>query len=181
MMKHQISTLLIALATLAVSPAMAETAAPAKKVVKKAPAKKAAAAAPAKDEPIGDDEDSKEPSIVGSAVTEFHCELGNKLTIYKNEGDDKYMALRWANRIHRMTRVGTTTGANRFENKKTGLVWIGIPAKGILLNAKIGQQLANECKDPEQMKPKAVVAPGPALIAPTPAPVEAPKAPAAAS
>lgn len=182
MIKHHLSTLLIALAAMAVVPAMAETATPAKKTVKKAHTKKAAVPAPVKEEPIDEnDEDSREPNIAGSAVTEYHCELGNKLTIYKNEGDEKYMALRWGKRIHRMTRVGTTTGAIRFENKKTGLVWIGIPAKGILLNAKIGQQLANECKDQDQLKPKAALAPvvPGALLAPVATP--APKAPAASA
>lgn len=86
----------------------------------------------------------------GTKSAEFDCELGNKLTIYKNDADDKHIAIRWNKRINRLTRVSTTTGANRFENRKVGLVWIGIPAKGILLDSKKGQQLANECKNVEQ-------------------------------
>jgi len=76
----------------------------------------------------------------------FHCELGNKLTIYRTAGDDQHIALRWKQRLLQMIRVDTSTGANRFENRKVGLVWIGIPAKGMLLDSKKGQQLANECK-----------------------------------
>jgi hypothetical protein len=34
-----------------------------------------------------------------------------------------------------------------------GLIWIGIPAKGMLLDSKQNRQLANECKDAEQAKP----------------------------
>ena len=42
-----------------------------------------------------------------------------------------------------------------------GIVWIGIPAKGILLDSRKGQQLANECKSAEQLKPSTTpVAPG---------------------
>jgi hypothetical protein len=51
-----------------------------------------------------------------------------------------------------MTRVETSTGAHRFESRRQGLVWIGIPAKGILLDSKKGQQLANDCKSAEQLK-----------------------------
>ena len=40
-----------------------------------------------------------------------------------------------------MTRIETTTGAHRFENKKAGLVWIGIPAKACFWNLprKVGK------------------------------------------
>lgn len=159
-MKKYLSALMLlgASLTIAIPQASAQTDAPAaKKSVKKAtkkaaPQKKAAAEAPA-----GDD-DEKEPDITGSTSTDFQCELGNKLTIYDNASDDKHIALRWNKRVHRLTRVSTTTGANRFENRKNGLVWIGIPAKGMLLDSKKGQQLANECKNAEQMKPKAASA-----------------------
>lgn len=125
-----------------------------KKAVKKAPAKKAAAAAPAAKMPFSSDaeDDDSEPDLGGTLSADFQCEMGHKLTIWKNEADDKHIAIRWDKRIHRLTRVETTTGANRFENRKMGLVWIGIPAKGLLLDSKKGQQLANECKNAEQIK-----------------------------
>jgi hypothetical protein len=31
-----------------------------------------------------------------------------------------------------------------------GLIWIGIPAKGMLLDSKQNRQLANECRNAEQ-------------------------------
>jgi hypothetical protein len=48
--------------------------------------------------------------------------------------------------VYKLSRVATTTGAQRFENEKSGLVWIDIPAKGMLLDSHHGHQLANECK-----------------------------------
>lgn len=95
-------------------------------------------------------EEADEPSIADNAVTEYACELGNKITIYKNANDVDHIALRWKQRLHRLTRVATTTGAERFENKLYGLIWIGIPAKGMLLDSKANRQLANECKTAEQ-------------------------------
>ncbi|MEC5218359.1 hypothetical protein RCH09_003328 [Actimicrobium sp. GrIS 1.19] len=106
-----------------------------------------------------DDDDNGAPiDAAKSLAVEYKCELGNNITIFHNDGDEKYIALRWKNLITRMQRVGTTTGAHRFENKRSGLVWVGIPAKGILLDSKKGQQLANECKNPEQAAPKVVEA-----------------------
>jgi hypothetical protein len=146
------------------SQAVAQTAAPAatakpaaakkpvKKVVKKAPKKeahpKAVEVSSGKKIPLDEDSDdeSSEPEIAGTKTYDFNCELGNKVTIFKNDGDEKFIAIRWDKRIRRLTRVSTTTGANRFENHLAGLVWIGIPAKSMLLDSKKGQQLANECK-----------------------------------
>lgn len=118
-------------------------------VSKKATAKKASAA---KKEAQAEDDD--QPDVKGLTATAFNCELGNKLTIYSNTADDQQIALHWDKRMHRMHRVSTTTGAHRFENAKNGLVWIGIPAKGMLLDSKKGKQLANECKNPEQAAQK---------------------------
>lgn len=142
--------------TLAAAPAApADGAKPAKAHKAKAQPKRTAApeATPAADE--------AEPDITDTTVTEYNCELGNKITTYHNDKDESHIALRWKKRLHRLTRIGTTTGARRFENAMFGLVWIGIPAKGMLLDSKLNRQLANECKSPEQIKPAVEVAPVP--------------------
>ncbi len=92
------------------------------------------------------DEDDMIPDIRESATYEYKCEMNDTLTIYTNADDNQHIAMRWKNRLYRLRRIETSTGANRFENKKTGLVWIGIPTKGMLLDSRHGQQLANECK-----------------------------------
>lgn len=148
-MKVLVPLFALALGATVTLPAWAEENAP-KKTVKKAPAKKAA---PAQAEPAQPPhEDDVEPDIAGSDTINYDCELGNKLTIYRNVADDKHIALRWKKQLLRLTRVETTTGAHRFENKKNGWVWIDIPAKGMLLDSKKGAQLANECRDPERLK-----------------------------
>ncbi len=113
----------------------------------------AAAAAAVVAAPAANPQDVDEPDITDTVVTEYACELGNKITIYTNAQDDGHIALRWKKRLHRLNRVGTTTGALRFENPHWGLIWIGIPAKGILLDSKLNRQLANECKNAEQSAP----------------------------
>jgi membrane-bound inhibitor of C-type lysozyme len=121
------------------------------KSAKKAKQEGAAAETAAADEP--------EPDITDTVVVDYACELNNRITIYTNEKDDAHIALRWKNRLHRLERVGTTTGALRFENPRFGLIWIGIPSKGILLDSKLNRQLANECKNAEQAKPLVAAAP----------------------
>jgi membrane-bound inhibitor of C-type lysozyme len=101
--------------------------------------------------PVADANDP-EPDITDTVTTDYKCELGNKVTIYTNDKDAEHIALRWKSRLHRLTRVGTSTGALRFENTAFGIIWIGIPAKGILLDSKHNHQLANECKDAAQAK-----------------------------
>ncbi len=91
-------------------------------------------------------DDEPEPDIALYKSHDYQCELGNSLTLFTHPEDDQHVAMRWKKRVYKLVRVLTTTGAHRFENLKTGLVWIGIPAKSMLLDSHKGQQLANECK-----------------------------------
>lgn len=163
-----IAPLTQALAQTAATPATTAPAAkpaakkPVRKVVKKAKTHpKETEVISEKKIPLDEDNDdeSSEPEIAGTTTYNFNCELGNKVTIYKNEGDDKYLAIRWDKHIRRLVRVPTTTGANRFENHLAGLVWIGIPAKSMLLDSKGGHQLANECVLAEPATNTAVASP----------------------
>jgi len=147
-------TLLFAGMTIAMPHANAETATagpkkeaakkPVKKVAKKAVKKAAAAESASAD-------DSEHPDLADARRTNFNCELGNRIAVYEKVSDKDSIQLRWKKRVHDLKRVATTTGANRFEDKEAGLVWIHIPAKAMLLDSKKGQQLANECRSPEQM------------------------------
>lgn len=137
--------LLLAGLSAGIPSAMASTPA-SDEISKKATAKKKASAA--KNDAQAEDDD--QPDVKGLQATAFNCELGNKITIYTDAANDQQIALHWNKRMHRMLRVATTTGAHRFENAKNGLVWIGIPAKGMLLDSKKGKQLANECRSPDQ-------------------------------
>lgn len=112
-----------------------------KKVVKKAHV--AAAAAGATTVAAASDVGFNINEATSSVV--WNCELGRSLKIYKKDSDLNHIAILWQNRLNPLTRVATTTGADRFEDKRTGLLWIDIPAKGMLLDTKNGSQLANEC------------------------------------
>ncbi len=110
--------------------------------------KKANAASPDQSQVTDDD---KDVDVAGSTAIEMACAHGDMVTVYENLADNSHIGMRWKKQLLRMRRVETTTGANRFESKRHGLVWIGIPAKGMLLDSKKGQQLANECRSPAQV------------------------------
>ncbi len=88
----------------------------------------------------------------GHVSSLYQCDLGDKLTIYKNAADNNYVILRWRGKLYRLERQQTTTGAGRYESKKDGLVLLNIPTKSMLFDSKKGRQLANECKNPEQRR-----------------------------
>ena len=77
---------------------------------------------------------------------DFSCEMGNKVELRMDGRVTDGVTLVWKGKNYMMNPVSTSTGAVRLENKGEGLVWIQIPSKSMLLNAKIGQQLANDCR-----------------------------------
>lgn len=76
----------------------------------------------------------------------FYCEQGNRVEVSADPQRPDAIRLDWKGRSYPMMAVGTSTGALRYEDAASGNVWIQIPAKSMLLNARAGQQLANECK-----------------------------------
>ncbi|HWZ47763.1 MAG TPA: hypothetical protein VNX00_06040 [Herbaspirillum sp.] len=75
----------------------------------------------------------------------FNCEMNNRVDV-KMGDDQRHIDLTWKGRLYVMLPVTTSTGALRFEDSSSGMVWIQIPTKSMLLNSKLGQQVANECK-----------------------------------
>jgi hypothetical protein len=78
-------------------------------------------------------------------VGRFNCELGRSVTVAAK--DDNTVDLQWQGKAYAMAKVPTSSGAMRFEDKASGLVWIQIPAKSMLMDSKAGRQLANDCKN----------------------------------
>lgn len=92
-------------------------------------------------------EAASQPSWATQLKTgDFSCELGNKVQVRMDGRVTDGVTLVWKGNSYMMSPVSTSTGAVRLENKGEGLVWIQIPSKSMLLNSKIGQQLANDCK-----------------------------------
>jgi len=86
------------------------------------------------------------PRRAALVAGQFHCELGNRVDVSADPKHPDAIKLAWKGRSYPLMAVATSTGALRYEDAASGNVWIQIPAKSMLLNAKAGQQLANECK-----------------------------------
>lgn len=76
---------------------------------------------------------------------EIDCDGGKKLSLAAIEGKPGYFAMKLGKQAWTLAPQETTTGAVRLEDKKAGMVWIQIPAKSMLMNAKKGQREADNC------------------------------------
>ena len=81
-----------------------------------------------------------------AARTDMVCELGQPMSIAGDHRFDNVIEVIWRGRAYTMERVRTSTGAHRFEDMQSGLVWIGIPAKAMLLDSRRGAPVVSDCK-----------------------------------
>ena len=75
----------------------------------------------------------------------YRCDHGRTIRIADVPGQTDVILLTWQGTQHRLERVHSNSGAERFEELATGLVWILIPGKAMLLSTNQGRALANEC------------------------------------
>ena len=80
-----------------------------------------------------------------AAQTELMCEYGLRMSIAGDHRRDNVIEMIWQGYVYRMKRVATTTGVNRFEHPQSGLIWISIPSKAMLLDGQEGSPVVSEC------------------------------------
>lgn len=97
-------------------------------------------------EPVSAPVVQQAPRRAALMAGKFYCEQGNRVEVSADPQRPDWIKLDWKGRSYPMMAVSTSTGALRYEDAASGNVWIQIPAKSMLLNARAGQQLANECK-----------------------------------
>lgn len=73
------------------------------------------------------------------------CELGKKLHVRRADVGNS-IDINWQGKEYTLHNVKTQSGAYRYEDPASGLVFIQIPAKVELLNSKLGQRVADECR-----------------------------------
>ncbi|MBE7417814.1 MAG: hypothetical protein HS128_08645 [Ideonella sp.] len=78
------------------------------------------------------------------------CEFEQTVNLQRISGQPGYFRLRFKKASYTVVPEETSTGAVRLEDRKAGIVWIQIPSKSMLLNAKIGQRLVDNCLHAEQ-------------------------------
>mgnify|MGYP006300239755 CR=1 FL=1 len=85
-------------------------------------------------------------SSAWAVQTDMLCEFGQTLSVAGDHRTDNAIHVLWRGRVYPMERVRTSTGAHRFEHGQSGLVWIDIPTKSMLLDARRGTPVVNDCK-----------------------------------
>lgn len=75
----------------------------------------------------------------------YNCDLNRKVDVREVSADMRTAVVRWATKEYRLRAVEARSGALRYEDEASGLVWIVIVGKSMLLDTRQGKQLANDC------------------------------------
>ncbi len=87
------------------------------------------------------------------------CELKQAVRLQAIEGRPGHFELLHKKARYTLVPQVTSTGAVRLEDAKAGMVWLQIPAKSMLLNARLGRREVDNCLHAEQRAESAAPAP----------------------
>lgn len=93
------------------------------------------------------------PPVAGNPQLQFRlasgsydCELGARVEVRRDPRDANQIEIGWEGRRYGMLRNTSYSGLPRYEHRASGLVWIDLPWKSVLLDSGSGRPVANECK-----------------------------------
>ncbi|HEX6017821.1 MAG TPA: hypothetical protein VFZ28_06960 [Burkholderiaceae bacterium] len=78
------------------------------------------------------------------------CEFDQTVSVLPIAGQPGHFRLTYKRVSYSMVPEETSSGAVRLEDKKAGIVWLQIPSKSMLMNARIGQRMVDGCMHAEQ-------------------------------
>lgn len=78
----------------------------------------------------------------------YQCDHGETLRIERELRDqsNNRIQLDWRGSLYHLERDPSQSGLPRFEDSHSGLVWIDLPWKGLLLDGRSHKPLANDCR-----------------------------------
>jgi hypothetical protein len=106
------------------------------------PAAKPAASAPLSQAQL----DAAARVMVGTAA----CAEDRQVVVAALTGQPGYFKLTTGKTSYTLAPEPTTSGAVRLEDKRSGIVWIQIPAKSMLMDSHRGQRVLDGCQMPGQ-------------------------------
>lgn len=79
---------------------------------------------------------------------QYHCDEGLRVGLRREmQGQVNHrLQLNWKGRSYQLERDFSDSGLPRFEDTDSGLVWIDLPWKGLLLDGRTHAPLANDCR-----------------------------------
>lgn len=86
------------------------------------------------------------PHGIPFAAGVYKCELNRSVHIRSVAPDMQSAVISWNKKDYVLKAVNALSGALRYEDAGSGLVWLIIVGKSMLLDIKHGKQLANECR-----------------------------------
>jgi hypothetical protein len=87
-----------------------------------------------------------DPHRIGFKPGAYRCELGRSVHVRHVSADMQTATLHWNRRDYTVRAVDARSGALRYEDRESGLVWLMIHGKSMLLDGKQGQRLADACR-----------------------------------
>lgn len=78
------------------------------------------------------------------ALGDVPCELGAHVVVKQDSNPGRFL-LEHGRLTYRMEPMLTSTGAIRLEDPTTGVVWLQLGNKSMLLNQRMGKRLADAC------------------------------------
>jgi hypothetical protein len=79
------------------------------------------------------------------------CELAIVVTLRADERTAGRFVLETGRKRYLLDPVATSTGAVRLEEVQSGAVWLQLANKSMLMNQKLGQRMADDCMNPQQL------------------------------
>ncbi len=87
---------------------------------------------------------------LGSGI--YRCENGVRVDVQRDTPMPGMLGLVWKGSSYRMQRNASSSGLPRFEDVASGLVWIDLPWKSVLLDGRSGRPLASDCRGPASVR-----------------------------
>ena len=78
----------------------------------------------------------------------YSCDQNVRIRVKRElrDGVNNRIIVDWNGNSHQLERDPSYSGLPRFEDASSGLVWIDLPWKGLLLNGKTNKPIVNECR-----------------------------------